>query len=240
MNRDPGRWCVALPVVTVGAALLGGMPAATGAEPGDAAQGARLFGRACGACHSRAPGEHRTGPSLAGVVGRRAGTAEGFRRYSPALKASGIVWDAATLDPWIADPQVLIPGNRMAFRGLPDAQARADLIAYLAQAAPESTEAAPGGMMGMGGTPPDLKTLGPEYQVTAIRYCADTYEVTTADGTTEPFWEFNLRFKTDGSARGPVPGKPAIVGAGMAGDRASIVFASPQEISAFIRAECQP
>lgn len=226
------------PGAVMGAALLIGT-SASGAEPGDTAQGARLFGRACGACHSLSAGEHRTGPSLAHVVGRKAGTAEDFRRYSPALKASSVVWDAATLDPWIADPQAFIPGNRMTFPGLKDAKARADLVAYLAQAEPQRAEGMGGGMMGMGGgTPPDLKTLGPEYQVTAIRYCPDTYEVTTADGKTEPFWEFNLRFKTDSSARGPAPGKPAIVGAGMAGDRASVIFAAPKEISAFIAAGC--
>jgi cytochrome c len=208
------------------------------ASAGDPAEGARLF-RACAACHSLEPGQHRTGPSLAGVFGRKAGTAEGFRRYSPALKAAEVVWNEVTLDAWIADPQALIPGNRMAFRGLPDAQARADLLAYLAQAEPQTAEAPRGGgMMGMGADMPDLKTLGPEHQVTAIRHCGDTYDVATADGTNEPYWEFNLRFKTDGSELGPAPGKPVIVGAGMMGDRASVVFASPTEISPFILEEC--
>jgi cytochrome c len=94
-----------------------------------------------------------------------------------------------------------------------------------------------GGMMG-GGELPDLKTVGPENRVTAIGHCGDTYEVSTADGVSEPFWEFNLRFKTDGSDLGPEPGKPVIVGAGMMGDRASVVFAAPKEISAFIHDEC--
>ncbi|MGH7292912.1 MAG: c-type cytochrome, partial [Myxococcota bacterium] len=57
------------------------------AEEGDTANGARVFA-ACAACHSLAPGRHRTGPSLAGVLGRKAGTAEGFRRYSPALNGA--------------------------------------------------------------------------------------------------------------------------------------------------------
>lgn len=94
-------------------------------------------------------------------------------------------------------------------------------------------------MEGMGGGElPNLKTLGPEHQVTAVRHCEDTYEVVTADGTSEPYWELNLRFKTDGSELGPEPGKPVIVGAGMMGDRASVVFASPQEISPFIVPGC--
>jgi cytochrome c len=211
------------------------------APAGDPVEGARLF-RACAACHSLKPGQHRTGPSLAGVFGRKAGTAEGFRRYSPALKAAEVVWDEATLDPWIADPQAFLPGNRMVFRGLPDAKARADLIAYLAQAEHQTAETQQGGGMmgGRGGAAemPDLKTLGPEHQVTAIQHCVDTYHVATADGANEPYWEFNLRFKTDGSELGPAPGKPVIVGAGMMGDRASVVFASPAEISPFIKEEC--
>ncbi len=213
------------------------MPAPATAAPGDPGEGARAF-RACAACHALEPGRHRTGPSLAGVVGRKAASAEGFRRYSPALKAANVVWDEGTLDAWIADPQALVPGNRMAFRGLPDRQARADLIAYLAQAGSGETPAQPGGGGMGGGELPDLKTLGPEHQVTAVRHCEDTYEVATADGTSEPYWELNLRFKTDGSELGPAPGKPVIVGAGMMGDRASVVFASPQEISPFIVPGC--
>ncbi len=222
------------------AASLATMPvAAPGATRGDPEEGAGLF-RACVACHALEPGKHRTGPSLAGVIGRKAGTAPGFQRYSPALKQAEILWDEAALDRWLADPKALVPGNRMIFPGLKDETERADLIAYLAQASEGGApQVAPqGGMMGMGGDLRDLKTLGPEHQVTGISYCGDTYEVATTAGEREPFWEFNLRFKTDGSNLGPEPGKPVIVGAGMMGDRASIVFSSPKEISAFIAEEC--
>src|SRR5205085_7425476 len=118
--------------------------------------------------------------------------------------------------------------------GIPDAQARADIVAYLAAPAAEQAAGKPGdmgGMMGGGDELPDLKTAGPENQVTTIRYCSDTYTVATADGQEEPFWEFNLRFKTDGSDRGPAPGKPVIVGTNMSGDRAAVVFAAPAEVS---------
>jgi len=205
---------------------------------GNSENGARAF-RVCAACHSLEPGQHKTGPSLAGVLGRKAGAEEGFHRYSPALKGADVVWDEAALDAWIADPQAFLPGNRMVFRGLPDATMRADLIAYLAQAGRETAGAPQDGMTGMaGGELPDLKTLGAEHQVTAVRYCQDTYEVSTADGTSEPYWETNLRFKTDSSKLGPKPGAPVIVGAGMMGDRASIIFAAPAEISAFIQSAC--
>jgi cytochrome c len=201
----------------------------TAVAAGDPARGQDVF-RACAACHTVDPGEHRTGPSLAGIVGRRAAADTTFRRYSPALRRSGLTWDEAHLDAWLADPQALVPGNRMLFRGIADPAARADLIAYLA--APER----------VGGTGaaelPDLKTLGPAQQVVALRHCGDAYEVEAASGERYVFWEFNLRLKTDGSARGPRPGAPVIVGAGMQGDRASVVFAAPGEISGFVRSEC--
>ena len=135
------RWCLALsrhaPFAIAGLLLIGSTEVFAAGNP---ANGAQAF-RACGACHSLEPGRHKTGPSLAGVVGRKAGTVEGFRRYSPALKGADVVWNEATLDAWIADPQAFLPGNRMVFRGLPDAQARADLIAYLAQAEHQTAEA---------------------------------------------------------------------------------------------------
>ena len=84
----------------------------------------------------------------------------------------------------------------------------------------------------------DLKKLGPDRQVQAIRYCHNTYHVTTADGESTDFWEANLRFKTDSSDTGPVAGKPVIMPAGMQGDRASVFFVAPKEISAFINDQC--
>ena len=74
--------------------------------------------------------------------------------------------------------------------------------------------------------------------MTAITHCWDTYRVTTAAGETHEFWERNLRFKTDTSADGPEKGAPAIVGAGMMGDRADVIFAAPEEMSSFMRPGC--
>src|SRR3546814_8557807 len=88
-----------------------------------------------------------------------------------------------------------------------------------------------------GPTLQDLKAVGPDRQVTAVRYCGDTYHVTTAAGETIPFWEFNLRFKTDSSDKGPAKGKPVLTRAGMMGDRASVIFSDPAEIGAAIRSE---
>jgi cytochrome c len=207
---------------------------------GDAQEGAKAF-RACAACHSLTPGRHMTGPSLAGLWDRKAGTAAGFTRYSDALKSAGVTWNGESLDPWLADPSAFIPGNRMTFPGIRDAKARADLIAYLQQASSGRATAQDdeGGMMGMmSGEAPSLKQLPPNQQVVAIRYCGDTYDVTTADGRTVPFWERNLRFKTDSSGDGPEEGKPALLPAGMMGDRASVIFSEPAEISARIESKC--
>ena len=84
----------------------------------------------------------------------------------------------------------------------------------------------------------DLKNAPASGQVRSIKYCGDTYTVETADGKAEKVWEFNLRFKSDSSKLGPAPGKPVIVGAGMQGDRASIIFSSPGEISGAIKQSC--
>jgi cytochrome c len=207
---------------------------------GDAARGAQAF-RQCAACHSVQPGEHLTGPSLAHVWNRKAASAEGFQRYSDALKKSGLLWNAATLDRWLANPEALVPGTSMTFPGLKDARRRQDLIAYL-RAVPEGrapqAESGQGGMMGMQARKPDLHEAPPEALVKSIRYCGDTYTIETADGKSQKVWEFNLRLKSDSSKLGPAPGKPVAVGAGMQGDRASVIFASPKEISEFIRASC--
>jgi cytochrome c len=214
---------------------------------GDPNRGAESF-RACAACHSLAPDKNMTGPSLAAVFGRKAGGLESFHRYSPALKSADVVWNEQTLDAWLKDPANFIPKNRMTFRGIKDDKIRADLIAFLEQAtvpghAPPQTAqpggAMGGGMMGMGSAEvPNLKKLEASDRVAAIRYCRDTYRVTTADGETNDFWERNLRFKTDSSGEGPEKGAPALVGAGMMGDRASVIFAAPEEISALIKHDC--
>jgi cytochrome c len=213
----------------VSTALLSVAPASAA---GDAEKGAALF-RACVACHSLKTDQNMTGPSLAGVWGRKAGTLSSFERYSPELKSSNIVWDENSLDAWLKSPKSLVPQNRMIFPGMSDSRQRADLIAFLKTASTGHAVAQPA-MSGF----EDLKKLGPDRQVQAIRYCHDTYNVTTADGESADFWEANLRFKTDSSGTGPLAGKPVIMPAGMRGDRASVFFAAPEEISAFIKHQC--
>jgi cytochrome c len=87
----------------------------------------------CAACHSLKAGENGVGPSLHNLVGRKAGTAEGFR-YSGPLKRSGIVWDEASLAKFLRNPQEAVPGNRMPFSGMTDEAALKALVQYLASA----------------------------------------------------------------------------------------------------------
>ena len=94
----------------------------------DAANGESVF-KKCKACHGL-DGKNKVGPALNGVVGRKAGSVEGFN-YSDAMKNSGKTWDAATLDAYLADPKANIPGNKMVFVGVKDEKDRKDLIAYL-------------------------------------------------------------------------------------------------------------
>jgi cytochrome c len=187
-----------------------------------------------------------TGPSLANLWGRKAGGLQSFERYSEALKASGIIWDDRSLDGWLTDPDRMVPDNEMPFNGIKDSRARADLLAFLKDAtkpgAPPqmAQQGGMGGMGGMMGGRPDLnlKNLEPKIQVKAITHCHDTYRVTTADGKTRAFWEPNLRFRTDSSKDGPEKGAPAIMPTGMMGDRASVIFAAPEEITKMIESRC--
>jgi cytochrome c len=116
------RWVVA-------AGLMLALPTAASAQ--DAAAGKKVFTK-CAPCHSIGPGaKNKVGPEQNGLVGRKAGSVEGFN-YSAAMKASGITWDEAALDEYIADPKKKVPGNKMLFPGVKDEAERSDLIAYLA------------------------------------------------------------------------------------------------------------
>lgn len=104
--------------------------------PGDPARGEVIYGR-CLACHALA--YDHTGPKHCGLFGRRAGSVPGFA-YSPAMVRSKITWNARTLDRFLANPTRMVPGTAMTYAGIPDAQERADLIAWLRQATVSPTE----------------------------------------------------------------------------------------------------
>ncbi len=97
---------------------------------GDVDKGAKLYKR-CKACHTLDEGgKNKVGPNLFGIFGREAGTLEGFK-FSKAMKASDVVWDEATLDPFLTKPKKFIPKTKMGFPGLRKEGQRADVIAYL-------------------------------------------------------------------------------------------------------------
>src|SRR5262245_43728857 len=124
-RNQVARWVIAaLPVLMLAAA-----PAVA---EGDAAAGEKVFIK-CKTCHTLEAGKNKVGPSLAGLFGRKAGTAPDFK-YSDAMTNSGITWDEASLNDYISDPKGRVPGNKMVFPGVKKDEDRANLLAYLKQA----------------------------------------------------------------------------------------------------------
>jgi cytochrome c len=116
------------------AALVAMIPLAAAAEDLEIS-----FNDHCRECHSFVKDDNRLGPSLYGVVGRKAGTEKGYN-YTQSMADSGVVWTEATLDKWIADPGAVIPGNGMSppYSGIADPAIRARIIAFLKSISPKS------------------------------------------------------------------------------------------------------
>jgi len=117
---------------TVSLVSLIALIAASAWAEGDPAKGEKVFAK-CKACHTTEAGKNKIGPSLAGLFGRKAGTVEGYT-YSDAMKNYGVVWGEDTLFKYLENPRGVVPGTKMVFPGIKDAQDRTDLIAYLKQA----------------------------------------------------------------------------------------------------------
>ena len=236
------RAAVRVEILAIGVFFVLSAASAAHAE-GDAKRGASLY-RACVACHSLEPGVHLTGPSLAGLWGKKVASITDFPRYSQALKAQEFFWEETTLNAWVADPQAFIDGNYMNFRGINDEKARDDLLAFLRLAlAPDGAKAvvAKGLLpeqMARGQVPEPLDRAGPDEEVVSARHCRNTFFIVTADGNERPIWETNLRLKIDSGPNGPKRGKPVLIQSGMQGDRASLVFSDPAQISAFVQRKC--
>lgn len=106
------------------------------AQAAQAELGKGLFEQ-CAACHT-VDGGDSVGPTLLGIAGRKAGSVEGFR-YSRALRTSNVIWDAASLDAFLADPQQAVPGNVMPYSGMTDPRQRVAVIAYLLSLSPNAS-----------------------------------------------------------------------------------------------------
>jgi len=140
---------------------------------GDVAHGRQVF-KKCQACHSMQPGKNMLGPSLAGIVGSKAGEVANYS-FSPAMKQSGITWTAEKLDAYLLEPQKVVPGNKMPFPGLKTNDERTDVIAFLASsanAAPASGNPAvapPAPAASAAGTAPAPAAATPPAQQNAAR-----------------------------------------------------------------------
>ncbi|MDB5989634.1 MAG: hypothetical protein JWQ10_1037 [Herbaspirillum sp.] len=123
-----------LPLILVAGVLYGASAAGASAED----LGKKTY-ELCIACHSLKAGENGTGPTLYNLIGRTAGTTEGFR-FSGPMKRSGIVWDQKTLTAYLRNPQEVVPGTRMPFSGMTDEAALKALEQYLETATKASQE----------------------------------------------------------------------------------------------------
>jgi cytochrome c len=98
----------------------------------DKEAGQLAFNNACRTCHTVKEGDNRLGPSLHGIVGKKAGTVAGYNNYSSSMKDAGLTWDEATLDRFIKSPDDVVRGNNMKpYGGITSADERAKIIAYL-------------------------------------------------------------------------------------------------------------
>lgn len=112
--------------------LFAALTVAYAQTPNDAGQIA--YNNACRTCHSIREGDNRLGPSLYGIVGKKAGTISGYDS-SPAMRQSGIVWDEKNLDKFIADPEAVVHGNAMKpYGGIASEEERQEIISYLKSA----------------------------------------------------------------------------------------------------------
>ncbi len=121
-------------LIVAATACLIALSSASAMAAGDVKNGKKVFNK-CKACHTIKKGDkHKIGPNLSGVIGRKAGTASGFTKYSESMKGSGIVWSEATLEEFLTKPKAMVKKTKMGFAGLKKASQRADVIAYIQNA----------------------------------------------------------------------------------------------------------
>ncbi len=117
-------------LIALGTAFVVTLAASSAMAAGDAKKGEKVF-KKCKACHTvDAGGKNKVGPNLHGIVGRKSALVEGFK-YSKAMKAADVTWDAATLDGFLKKPKKFMKGTKMSFAGLKKEKQRVNVIAYL-------------------------------------------------------------------------------------------------------------
>jgi cytochrome c len=129
-RTQPVRQAPSIAAVLALSFMLAGVSAGQARAAGDPTNGAKIFKMKCVICHSTQAGQNKVGPSLAGVFDHKAATAPNYS-YSEAMKKSGLTWDSATLDSYLAGPRAKVPGTKMTFAGLSKESDRVDIIAYL-------------------------------------------------------------------------------------------------------------
>jgi cytochrome c len=138
VTRKLSRACSGLMTLAAVLLVVGSADAASVAPQADPVHGQQVFAR-CTACHTLGASGGKMGPSLNGVVGRKAASLPGYP-YSPAMKNSGFTWNEATLARFLEAPMKVVPGTKMFFPGLPNAQDRSDVIALLKQYKTDGTK----------------------------------------------------------------------------------------------------
>lgn len=118
-------------IIVIAAAFLLSAALSTAASAAEEPSGEQVFNNHCRTCHTWKEGDNRLGPNLHGLIGRKAGSVEGYS-YSPSMKDAKIAWDEGTLDKFIANPDSVVPNNNMKpFVGISDAKVRSQIIEFL-------------------------------------------------------------------------------------------------------------
>lgn len=195
----------------------------------------------CFYCHSLQPEVHLTGPSLANMWGKKAGSVKSFKLYSQALKEKSFEWNDTTIRQWLESPESLVSGTTMTFDGIKDKKTVDDLAEFLKVAMGPNgfqkvvenkwtTVEAATGQFPKNVSNPEAKDI-----VTKIEYCQEIYTLTYKNKTMTRHWEINIDFKVNSQPTGPKRGAPTRINSGSMGDRFSVVFNSPSEISQFVK-----
>ncbi len=212
----------------------------SGVSDGNLTIGAWKY-ESCFYCHSLKPDVHLTGPSLANLFGKPAAQVKGFELYSEALKKSALVWNEENLQKFLFDPESVVSGTSMSFKGFRDKKAVQQLIDFLKVAmGPDGYKKVLDAKllepkMAGGQMPEDVSAPSDAETVTAIEHCGDLYKITVKNGSVSKYWQMNIEFKISSANYGPPKGKPAMLVTGSLGDRFVILFRDVEDMTKFVK-----